>query len=78
MPAWPGGPVRTATMVSGGNFASAEPTLHEYEYSFRRGAFRAELVRTVHFTGNRIGFAEGLAHLGASTNPMNSNHCVGP
>jgi hypothetical protein len=60
---------RIAVLDSGGfpspGVLDAEPTLHEYEYSFQRGSFQAELVRTVHFTGNRIGFAEGLAHLGS-------------
>jgi hypothetical protein len=60
---------RIAVLDSGGfpspGVLDAEPTLHEYEYSFRRGSFQAELVRTVRFTGNRIGFAEGLAHLGS-------------
>lgn len=63
------GATRIAVLDSGGfpspGVLDAEPTLYEYEYSFRRGAFQAELVRTVHFTGHRIGFAEGLAHLGS-------------
>jgi hypothetical protein len=63
------GASRIAVLDSGGfpspGVLDAEPTLHEYEYSFRRGAFQAELVRTVHFSGHRIGFAEGFAYLGA-------------
>jgi hypothetical protein len=63
------GETRIAVLDSGGfpspGVQDAEPTLHEYEYSFRRGVFQAELVRTVHFTGNRIGFAEGFAYLGS-------------
>ncbi len=45
--------------------SDADPTLYEYEYRLRHGVFTATLARTVHFTGNRIGFAEEFAYLGS-------------
>lgn len=63
------GPSRVAVLDSGGlpapGVSDVEPTLYEYEYRLRHGVFQASLVRTVHFTGNRIGFAEEFAYLGS-------------
>jgi hypothetical protein len=62
-------PGRLAVLDAGGlpspGVADAEPTLFEYGYSFRRGAFSAALARVVHFTGKKIGFAEEFAYLGS-------------
>jgi hypothetical protein len=62
------GPTRIAVLDSGGlpnpGVADAEPTLYEFDYSSAGGAFQAELVRTVRFSGNRIGFAEEFVYLG--------------
>lgn len=63
------GPSRVAVLDSGGlpapGVSDADPTIYEYEYRLRHGVFTATLARTVHFTGNRIGFAEEFAYLGS-------------
>jgi hypothetical protein len=62
------GPSRIAVLDSGGfpepGVVDANPTIYEYEYSYRNGKFSATLARTVSFTNVRIGFAEEFVYLG--------------
>lgn len=62
------GPSRIAVLDSGGfpepGRVDANPTIYEYEYSYRNGQFSAVLTRTVSFSGIRIGFAEEFVYLG--------------
>lgn len=63
------GPSRVAVLDSGGfpapGVSDASPTIYEYEYRLKRGVFSATLVRSVPFTGKRVGFAEEFAYLGS-------------
>lgn len=59
---------RVAVLDAGGfpspkPFIPANPTIYEYLYSYQDGAFTAELVRTIPFTGVLIGFSEDAIQL---------------
>jgi hypothetical protein len=44
-------------------FIPANPTIYEYKFRYRHGAFTAELTRSIPFTGKLIGFSEDAIQL---------------
>src|SRR5258707_8246178 len=44
-------------------FVPANPTIYEYSFRYRHGAFSAELTRAIPFTGATIGFSEDAIQL---------------
>lgn len=63
------GPSRIAVLDSGGfpepGVVDANPTIYEYEYTYRNEQFSAVLARTVSFSSLRVGFAEEFVYLGS-------------
>lgn len=59
---------RVAVLDAGGfpspkPFIPANPTIYEYKFRYRHGAFSAQLVRSIPFTGKLIGFSEDAIQL---------------
>jgi len=44
-------------------FIPANPTIYEYKFRYRHGAFTAELTRSLPFTGKLVGFSEDAIQL---------------